>query len=81
MSAQTTKGCSFLFESASPDAIFTCEDLSEESLMLAETARRFAQNEVVPRKDALEASETADQDRVRLEHVETALLDQPSQLV
>jgi alkylation response protein AidB-like acyl-CoA dehydrogenase len=52
------KGGSFLFEGSSPDDIFTREDFSEESLMLAETAHRFAVNEVVPRKNEIEAEQT-----------------------
>ena len=46
-------GGSFLIETRTPDEIFTYEDLSEEQRMIADTARDFMENEVVPRLDEI----------------------------
>jgi alkylation response protein AidB-like acyl-CoA dehydrogenase len=48
-------GGSFLLESRSPGEIFTPEDLSDEQRQIAATASRFAQEEVLPAVDAIEA--------------------------
>ncbi len=46
-------GGSFLIESRTPDEVFTSEDLSEEQRMIADTARDFMENEVIPRLEEL----------------------------
>ena len=50
-------GGSFLIESRTPAEIFTPEDLSEEQRQIAETAARFAREEILPALDAIEAKE------------------------
>jgi len=50
-------GGSFLFESRSPEQIFTLEDLTEEQRQIAATAARFAQEEILPNTSAIEAKE------------------------
>ena len=42
---------------ASPDEIFTPEDLNEEQRQIAATAERFAREEILPRVAAIEAKE------------------------
>lgn len=46
-------GGSFLIEDRTPDEVFTYEDLSEEQRMIADTARDFMENEVLPRLDEI----------------------------
>jgi alkylation response protein AidB-like acyl-CoA dehydrogenase len=43
------RGGSFLIEERSPEQVFTLEDLTDEQRMIAETARDFMENEMVPR--------------------------------
>jgi alkylation response protein AidB-like acyl-CoA dehydrogenase len=49
------KGGSFLIEDRSPDEIFTPEDLTDQHRLIAQTAREFVLQEVLPRLDELEA--------------------------
>ena len=51
------KGGSFLIETREPAEIFTPEDLSAEQRQIADTAARFAREEIVPAADAIEAKE------------------------
>ena len=48
------KGGAFLTEECAYEETFTPEDFTEEHRMIAETTRRFVDNEVVPRVDELE---------------------------
>ncbi len=50
-------GGSFLFESRTPEEIFTPEDLNEEQRQIAATADRFAREEILPSAPAIEAKE------------------------
>jgi butyryl-CoA dehydrogenase len=50
-------GGSFLLESRTPEEVFTPEDLSDEQRQIAETASRFAQEQVYPAIAQLEAKE------------------------
>jgi alkylation response protein AidB-like acyl-CoA dehydrogenase len=43
------KGGSFLIEDRSPDEVFTPEDLTEEQVMIGQTADEFMEKELVPR--------------------------------
>lgn len=47
--ALAARGGSFLIEDRAVDEVFTLEDLTEEQRMIAETARDFMENEMVPR--------------------------------
>ena len=47
------RGGSFLIEDRAPDEVFTPEDLSEEQVMIGDTAEDFMVKEVVPRLPAL----------------------------
>jgi alkylation response protein AidB-like acyl-CoA dehydrogenase len=49
------KGGSFLIEDRAPSEIFTPEDLTDQHRLIAQTARDFALQEVVPRLDEMEA--------------------------
>ena len=51
------KGGSFLIEARAPEEIFTPEDLTDQHRLIAQTARQFALQEVVPHVDALEAKQ------------------------
>ena len=51
------KGGSFLFESRSPDEIFTREDISEEQQMFAGVAEEFMRKEVLPRSEQIYAKD------------------------
>ncbi|HLH01851.1 MAG TPA: acyl-CoA dehydrogenase family protein [Bryobacteraceae bacterium] len=53
--ARAAKGGSFLIEDLRPDEVFTPEDLSEEQKQIARTALEFANNEVLPAADEIEA--------------------------
>ncbi|MCA1575704.1 MAG: acyl-CoA dehydrogenase family protein, partial [Acidobacteria bacterium] len=48
------KGGAFLIEELTPQEVFTPEDFNEEHRMIAETTRRFMDNEVIPHIDDLE---------------------------
>jgi alkylation response protein AidB-like acyl-CoA dehydrogenase len=49
------KGGSFLIEERSPDDIFTPDDITDQHRLIAQTAREFVVQEVLPRLDELEA--------------------------
>jgi alkylation response protein AidB-like acyl-CoA dehydrogenase len=49
------KGGSFLIEDRSPEEIFTPEDLTDQHRLIAQTAREFVLQEVLPRLDEMEA--------------------------
>lgn len=51
------KGGSFLFESRTPNEIFTREDISEEQRMFAAVAEEFMRKEVLPRAERIYAKE------------------------
>src|SRR5271170_2864791 len=54
----TTKaipGGAFLLNDLRPEEVFTPEDFTEEQRQIAETAHRFAANEVLPAADQIEA--------------------------
>jgi len=50
-------GGSFLLESRTPDEVFTPEDLSEEQRQIADTASRFAREQVLPLAAKIESKE------------------------
>lgn len=50
-------GGSFLFETRTPDEVFTPEDLNEEQRQIAATAAQFARDEILPAAEAIEAKE------------------------
>ncbi len=49
------KGAMFLLESVDPNQIFTPEDFTDEHRMIADTVADFAQNEIQPRIEELDA--------------------------
>ncbi|HUI43601.1 MAG TPA: acyl-CoA dehydrogenase family protein [Terriglobia bacterium] len=49
------KGGSFLIEERLPEEIFTPEDLTDQHRLIAQTAREFVLQEVIPHLDAMEA--------------------------
>src|ERR1700733_7230971 len=52
-------GGSFLIEDRLPSEIFTPEDFNDEQRQIAETAARFASEEVVPATDSIEHKDFA----------------------
>ncbi len=52
-------GGAWLLGETSPGAVFTPEDRSDEHRMIASTAQAFIEQEVIPRRDALEAKDWA----------------------
>lgn len=50
-------GGSFLLEDRQPEEVFTPEDLSEEQQQIADTADRFAREQLLPAADRVEAKE------------------------
>jgi len=54
---RTIKGGSFLFETGSPEEIFTREDISEEQQMFAGVADEFMRKEVLPRSEQIYAKD------------------------
>jgi len=48
------KGGSFLLEDHAPEEVFTPDDLSDEHLMIAQTAREFTEKEVMTRDEEIE---------------------------
>jgi alkylation response protein AidB-like acyl-CoA dehydrogenase len=50
-------GGSFLLEDRAPEEVFTPEDLSQEQRQIAETAARFAREQIDPACDQIEAKE------------------------
>jgi alkylation response protein AidB-like acyl-CoA dehydrogenase len=55
----TTKGGSWLFETTTPDEIYTPEKLSDEHRLIARTTEEFVTSEVLPNVDRLEAKDWA----------------------
>jgi len=49
------KGGSFLVKASKVEEIFTPEDLSEEQLMIGQTARQFIEKEVLPKRELIES--------------------------
>ena len=47
-------GGNFLLGETDPDLVFTPEDLSSEQRLMAQTAEKFMEKEVLPNVDALE---------------------------
>ncbi len=60
------KGGRFLFEETAFSDVFTYEDFDEETLMLADTASKFALKEVLPRAAKLEDPQTKIETNVEL---------------
>ena len=58
-SVKAAAGGSFLLEERRPEEVFTPEDFSEEQRQIAETAGNFAQKEILPAADAIEAKDYA----------------------
>jgi len=52
-------GGSFLLESRAPDEVFTPEDLNQEQRQIAETAARFAKEQILPLAAEIEAKDPA----------------------
>ncbi|MBW8746662.1 MAG: acyl-CoA dehydrogenase family protein [Acidobacteria bacterium] len=50
-------GGSFLLEERAPQEVFTPEDFNDEQRLIAETASNFAQKEILPAADAIEAKD------------------------
>ncbi len=50
-------GGSFLLEERTPQEVFTPEDFNDEQRQIAETATNFAQKEILPAADAIEAKD------------------------
>ena len=50
-------GGSFLLEERTPQEVFTPEDFNDEQRQIAETASNFAQKEILPAADAIEAKD------------------------
>ena len=57
ISKASIAGGSFLLESRLPDEIFTPEDFSEQHRLIAQTAAEFAQNEILPNIEKMEAKD------------------------
>lgn len=57
ISKASVPGGSFLLESRLPDEIFTPEDFSEQHRLIAQTAAEFAQNEILPNIEKMEAKD------------------------
>jgi len=53
----SARGGSFLLETRLPSEVFTPEDLSDEQRQIAATAAQFAQEEILPAVEAVEAKE------------------------
>jgi alkylation response protein AidB-like acyl-CoA dehydrogenase len=51
------QGAGFLFHAATPEEVFTPEDLSEEQRAIAKTTDEFWQSEVVPKLEAIQHQE------------------------
>jgi alkylation response protein AidB-like acyl-CoA dehydrogenase len=56
-SSPEAKGAGFLFGPATPDDVFTPEDLSEEQRAIAKTTDEFWQSEVVPKLEEIQHQE------------------------
>jgi alkylation response protein AidB-like acyl-CoA dehydrogenase len=57
LSNTSISGGSFLLESRQPSEIFTPEDFSEQHRLIAQTAEEFAQNEILPNIEKMEAKD------------------------
>jgi alkylation response protein AidB-like acyl-CoA dehydrogenase len=57
--AKRIAGGSFLLEHLKPEDVFTPEDFSDEQRQIAQTARDFAMQEIVPASDQIEAKNFA----------------------
>src|ERR1700722_20255682 len=55
--AKRVTGGSFLIEDLTPADIFTLEDLSPEQRQVADLAAQFAENEILPQAEQLEAKD------------------------
>lgn len=53
--ADVVKGGSFLIQDTKPENIFTPEDFSDDQLAIADVARKFMENEVLPSVEQIEA--------------------------
>ncbi len=56
-SIKAAAGGSFLLEERTPQEVFTPEDFTDEQRQIAETASEFAQKEILPVADAIEAKD------------------------
>jgi alkylation response protein AidB-like acyl-CoA dehydrogenase len=54
---KVVKGGSFILEDHDPTSVFTPEDLSDEHLMIAQTAREFTEKEVLPLDAEIESKD------------------------
>ena len=54
--AKRVTGGSFLIEDLTPGDIFTLEDLSPEQRQVADLAAQFAEKEIFPQADRIEAA-------------------------
>jgi len=54
---KSIKGGSFLIEDRLPEEIFTPEDITDQHRLIAQTAREFVEQEVIPRLDEMEAKQ------------------------
>jgi len=57
MSGEIPKGGSFLVEKVGSRKIFTPEDFNDEQKAMAETARKFLENEMLPKKEQIDHKE------------------------
>jgi butyryl-CoA dehydrogenase len=57
ISIKAAAGGSFLLEERAPEEVFTPEDFNDEQRQIAETASNFAQKEILPAADAIEAKD------------------------
>src|SRR5215213_1670092 len=53
------KGASFILEDHAANEVFTPEDISDEHRMIAQTAREFTENEILPRDAEIEKKDFA----------------------
>lgn len=47
-------GAGFFYQASAPEAVFTPEDLTEEHLLIAKTAKRFLETEIRPNNEKIE---------------------------
>lgn len=53
--ADVVKGGSFLIQDTKPEDIFTPQDFTDDQLAIADVAKKFMENEVIPKVDQIEA--------------------------
>lgn len=53
--ADVVRGGSFLIQDTKPEDIFTPEDFTEDQIAIADVARKYMENEVLPQVDQIEA--------------------------